>query len=168
MFNNSSSLTHEQCCQPKSSRLMRDTINSPHIVPVAPPLTEIHCAVIHRLFSDTSSSAASAMSSTVPRRFAAIVWAAIAVLTAVGEPSTSCKKGLDMSVGVGPGARVLTVMPWLRPSCPWLSVKASGMNQAGENSPQRPRLWSYCPVRTLPRSRHCCPGGASWRRWNQH
>jgi hypothetical protein len=44
-----------------------------YIVPVIPPLTEINCAVIHRLFSDTSRSVASARSSTDPRRFAARV-----------------------------------------------------------------------------------------------
>jgi hypothetical protein len=44
-----------------------------YMVPVIPPLTEIHCAVIHRLFSDTSRSVASAISSTVPSRLAARV-----------------------------------------------------------------------------------------------
>lgn len=78
-----------------------------------PPLTEIHCAVIQRLFSDTSSSAASAMSSTVPRRSAARVCACMASCSGVGDPSACFRNLREVSVGMGPGASELTVMPWL-------------------------------------------------------
>lgn len=46
-----------------------------YIVPVMPPLTEIHCAVIQRLLSDTRRSTASAISSVVPTRSPARVCA---------------------------------------------------------------------------------------------
>jgi hypothetical protein len=45
-----------------------------YTAPVIPPLTEINCAVIHRLFSETRRSAASAISSVDPRRSAARVF----------------------------------------------------------------------------------------------
>lgn len=58
-----------------------------HIVPVIPPLSEIHCAVIHRLFSDTNRSTASAMSAAVPRRAAALVIAIMPSCISLGDPS---------------------------------------------------------------------------------
>lgn len=87
-------------------------IPSPHhIVAVTPPLTEIHCAVIQRLFSETRRSAASAISSTVPRRSAARESAAILFPIGFGVPSGLIRYGSDVSVGIGPGASVLTVIP---------------------------------------------------------
>jgi len=91
-----------------------------HIVPVIPPLSEIHCAVIHRLFSDTSRSTASAMSTVVPRRAAARVIAIIPTCIALGDPSGSSRNGFDIDVGTGPGATVLTVIPRLFPSYKFL------------------------------------------------
>lgn len=88
-----------------------------HIVPVRPPLTDIHCAVIHRLFSDTSKSTASATSSVVPRRASARVIGIRAVCIGLGDPSGFLRNGFDDSVGTGPGATVLTVIPRLFPSC---------------------------------------------------
>ena len=88
-----------------------------YIVPVIPPLSEIHCAVIHRLFSDASRSTASAMSAVVPRRAAARVIACIAICISVGDPSGFSRNGFDVSVGTGPGAIALTVIPRLFPSC---------------------------------------------------
>ena len=87
-----------------------------YMVPVMPPLTEIHCAVIQRLFSDASRSAASAMSSTVPRRASARVCANMADWSEVGDPSAASKNPFDKSVTIGPGASVLTVIPRLWPS----------------------------------------------------
>jgi hypothetical protein len=59
---------------------IKDTCDGPpltwpsdYIVPVIPPVTEINCAVIYRLFSDTSDWVASARSSTNPRQLAALV-----------------------------------------------------------------------------------------------
>src|ERR1700709_813517 len=89
-----------------------------YMVPVIPPLTEIHCALIHRLFSDASRSVASAKSSGAPRRFAARVCSNRAVESAVGDPSDATRYGPAISVGTGPGATVLTVIPRLLPSCP--------------------------------------------------
>lgn len=87
------------------------------MVPVTPPLTEIHCAVSQRLFSETKSNAASAISSTVPIRASARVCASTTFnISADAVPSAASKNGLAMSVMIGPGARVLTVIPWLRPS----------------------------------------------------
>lgn len=83
-----------------------------YMVPVTPPLTEIHCAVSQRLFSETKSNAASAMSSTVPIRAAARVCASTALIKSADEvPSAASKNGFDKSVKIGPGARVLTVIP---------------------------------------------------------
>lgn len=103
-----------------------------HIVPVIPPLTEMNCAVIHRLFSDTSRSVASARSSGEPRRFAARVCSYMASWRAVGDPSGATRYSLDMSVGTGPGASVLTVIPWVLPSC-----AACGQMVVGWKSRQR-------------------------------
>lgn len=92
--------------------------NHLYMVPVIPPLTEINWAVIHRLFSDTSRSVASAISSTVPRRFAARVCSDIEIWSAVADPSDATRSRVDKSVGTGPGAMVLTVIPDVLPSCP--------------------------------------------------
>jgi hypothetical protein len=108
---------HIDLCQVVAST-QRTPLPRDYIVPVIPPLTEINCAVIHRLFSDTSRSVASARSSGVPRRFAARVPSYMASCIAVGDPSGATRYSRDMSVGTGPGASVLTVIPWLLPSCP--------------------------------------------------
>lgn len=92
------------------------SIDMPYIVPVTPPLTEMNCAVIQRLFSETNSSVASARSSGAPKRSAARVCANMALLRSVGVPSGFRRYSFDMSVGTAPGARVLTVMPRVLPS----------------------------------------------------
>lgn len=102
-----------------------------YMVPVTPPLTEIHCAVSQRLFSETRSNAASAISSTVPIRASARVCASTAFNNSADEvPSAASKNGLAMSVMIGPGARVFTVIPWLRPSY-YLALETAYLGDKG-------------------------------------
>lgn len=114
-----------------------------HHYPVIPPVAEMYCPVIHRLLSDTIKSTTSAISSTVPNLSSARVKLIRNPANEAKEPSGS--GSLDISVATGPGATLLTVIPWDRPNYTLISISRAFVERG--SIPLWPKHSSDCPER---------------------